>query len=405
MFAGAAIGASHLVQSTRAGALFGYGLILFVILSNFFKYPFFQYGQRYTAVTGESIIDGYAHLGKWAVLLFYVINHFTATISTAGVTFVTAALSSFFVELLFGYSIDLTLMSAIILVSILGILFIGKYSLLDKLVKIFIVMLSITTVFAYFYADGVDLFSSMNIPTDLFDISSPTFFFLVALMGWMPAPIEASTWASVWMLARQKETGYKPELKTTLMDFNVGYIGTSVLALFFLGLGAKIMYNSGQEFSTSAIGFVKQLISLYTDTFGEWSLVLIIMITLATMASTTLTVVDAYPRTLENALGNLMPKLKDKSEKVYWFYLFFMSSVALIIIHLFRTDFKSMIDFATTIAFLGGPIFAILNYLLVKSKRMPKETRPSGFLNYLSIGGIIFLSGFALLFIIAKAIN
>jgi Mn2+/Fe2+ NRAMP family transporter len=41
LFAGAAIGVSHLVQSTRAGADFGFGLLWALLLSNIFKYPFF----------------------------------------------------------------------------------------------------------------------------------------------------------------------------------------------------------------------------------------------------------------------------------------------------------------------------------------------------------------------------
>ena len=42
LFAGAAIGVSHLVQSTRAGADFGFGLLWALLLVNLFKYPFFQ---------------------------------------------------------------------------------------------------------------------------------------------------------------------------------------------------------------------------------------------------------------------------------------------------------------------------------------------------------------------------
>ena len=44
LFAGAAIGVSHLVQSTRAGADFGFGLIWALLLIHLVKYPFFQYG-------------------------------------------------------------------------------------------------------------------------------------------------------------------------------------------------------------------------------------------------------------------------------------------------------------------------------------------------------------------------
>jgi Mn2+/Fe2+ NRAMP family transporter len=41
LFAGAAIGVSHLVYSTRAGADYGWSLIWAFILINIFKYPFF----------------------------------------------------------------------------------------------------------------------------------------------------------------------------------------------------------------------------------------------------------------------------------------------------------------------------------------------------------------------------
>ena len=64
LFAGAAIGVSHLVQSTRAGADFGFGFIWALVLIHLVKYPFFQYGPRYASATGESLLEGYQKLGK-----------------------------------------------------------------------------------------------------------------------------------------------------------------------------------------------------------------------------------------------------------------------------------------------------------------------------------------------------
>ena len=64
LFAGAAIGVSHLVQSTRAGADFEFGLIWALVLIHLVKYPFFQFGPRYATATGESLLDGYKKLGK-----------------------------------------------------------------------------------------------------------------------------------------------------------------------------------------------------------------------------------------------------------------------------------------------------------------------------------------------------
>jgi Mn2+/Fe2+ NRAMP family transporter len=74
LFAGAAIGVSHLVQSTRAGADFGFGLLWALLLVNLFKYPFFQYGPRYATATGESLIDGYKRLGKTVLVVYFVMT-------------------------------------------------------------------------------------------------------------------------------------------------------------------------------------------------------------------------------------------------------------------------------------------------------------------------------------------
>ena len=74
LYAGAAIGVSHLVQSTRAGADFGLGLLWALLLVNLFKYPFFQFGPRYATATGESLLDGYLKLGKGVLVTYYVLN-------------------------------------------------------------------------------------------------------------------------------------------------------------------------------------------------------------------------------------------------------------------------------------------------------------------------------------------
>ena len=56
LFAGAAVGVSHLVQSTKAGANFGFGLLWALLLINIIKYPFFQLGPSYASATGESLL-------------------------------------------------------------------------------------------------------------------------------------------------------------------------------------------------------------------------------------------------------------------------------------------------------------------------------------------------------------
>jgi Mn2+/Fe2+ NRAMP family transporter len=74
LFACTAIGVSHLVQSTRAGADFGLLILGFVILVTLLKYPFFEYGSRYANSTQTSIIDGYKKLGKPALWLYFLLT-------------------------------------------------------------------------------------------------------------------------------------------------------------------------------------------------------------------------------------------------------------------------------------------------------------------------------------------
>ena len=77
LFAGAAIGVSHLVQSTKAGANFGFGLLWALLLINLIKYPFFQFGPRYATATGESLLDGYKKLGKNVLKVYALLTFAT----------------------------------------------------------------------------------------------------------------------------------------------------------------------------------------------------------------------------------------------------------------------------------------------------------------------------------------
>ena len=62
LMASAAIGGSHIVASTQAGALYGWQLAIIVILVNVFKYPFFRFGTQYTLERKKSLIYGYFSL-------------------------------------------------------------------------------------------------------------------------------------------------------------------------------------------------------------------------------------------------------------------------------------------------------------------------------------------------------
>jgi len=396
-FAGAAVGVSHVVQSTRAGALYGFALLGIIILINLVKFPFFEYGPRYVAATGESLLAGYKRCGAWVFYLFVFLSFLTMFIVQAAVTMVTAGL---FANLL-NITASIVLCSILVLFICGMLLVIGKYAVLDKMMKFMICLLSIGTVVAFIAAF---MHGSMAQPQfsqkftfDLVGVS-----FLLALMGWMPAPIEVSVWHSFWSEQRIKQTNHKPNLFESLFDFHVGYWGTAILALLFLSLGAFVMYGTGEEFSNSAVVFTGQVISLYTKSLGEWSYPFIVVAATATMFSTTLSVLDAYCRVLQESLKEIVPDLKNREHQVYICSMVALFIGAVVIIAFFSSNMKLLIDFAAIISFLSAPIFAYMNLHTITSEFVPAEFRPGKGLVIYSWFGIAFLTIFSLIYLIFK---
>lgn len=384
LFAGAAIGVSHLVQSTKAGANFGFGLLWALLLINLIKYPFFQFGPRYAAATGESLLDGYKKLGKGVLKVYALLTVATMfTIQTA-VTIVTAGIASS----IFGTSFSAEIWTVIILAICFGVLLIGKYALLDKMMKIIIIILSITTLLAVAVA-----FGNSEEPSNWVQILPKTdveIIFLIAFMGWMPAPLDVSIWHSLWAIQKKKQLKTF-NAKTALLDFNIGYLGTIILGIGFLMLGGLVMYGTGQTFSNNGGEFSLQLIEMYTKNLGEWSYIIIGVAALTTMFSTTLTTLDASPRAMNKTLELILNKPL-KNGYTLWLIVLIMGTIA--IFFFFLSEMGSLIKIATILSFVTAPFYALMNYLLICSKHTPKSWQPSKTMRVLSILGILFLVGF-----------
>jgi len=387
LFAGAAIGVSHLVQSTRAGADFGFGLIWALVLIHIVKYPFFQFGPRYATATGESLLDGYKKLGKGVLISYFVLNLATMFTIQAAVTIVTAGLAAN----LFGISTNPVVWSIIITIICLILLIIGKYKLLDNLMKIIILTLSISTIIALTIA-YLKTDSSLNF-VQILPKGSIEVGFLIAFLGWMPAPLDVSIWQSLWAIEKQKDKTIEFNTKQAIFDFNIGFAGTLILGICFVSLGALIMFNSGEAFSVSAVEFSEQLINLYTKNLGQEMYIFIAAAAFTTMFSTTLTTLDASPRAMTKAFDLLTNK---SYKNIYWFWISFLAAGTIAILLFFMSEMGVLIKIATILSFLTAPFFAIINYVLVSGKNMPEEWRPSLQMKILSWFGILFLIGFSI---------
>src|SRR3989338_8020513 len=203
----AAVGGSHLVASTQAGALFGWQLLWVILLVNLLKYPFFRFGVQYTLENYENLIRGYERKSRNTLIAFTALNIVAAVVNTAGVLILTASLLQYFIP----WSLSLTILCWLLLAISMTILLAGHYKLLDRLSKVIMLLLTITTIIAV-------LIAWQNGPTAPADFVSPSpwqlsaIAFMVALMGWMPVLIEISAISSLWTQSKQKLT------KVTLSD-------------------------------------------------------------------------------------------------------------------------------------------------------------------------------------------
>lgn len=396
LFASTAIGVSHLVQSTRAGADYGFALLWAVIAANLFKFPFFEYGSRYASGAGESLIDGYNRLGKWMLWIYFFVMLGSMFFVAAAVNAVAAG----FFDNLFGLSNltpDSALTPVILLLAIcLGILLWGQFKLLDIVIKVFGTVLLATTITAFFLtlrqgpSDPVENF----VPPELWTTGGVAF--LIALMGWMPTAVDLSTWNSLWTLERIKSSGYRPTLRQTLREFNLGYWISAGLSICFVTLGAYLIYGTGTTMPTSSAAFSQAVVSLYTKSIGPWSQYIIGTAAFSIMFGTSLGVLDGYARSMERTLELLYPnRIKNVSRRfVYNTTLLIVTGGAFTIIAWFSGQLKALVDLATTLSFLIAPLIAVVNFRLVSRSSFPAEARPGLMMQVLSYAGILFLTGF-----------
>ena len=409
IFAGAAIGGSHLMSSTTAGARFGFSLVGLILITNLLKYPFLLVGTRFTASTGKSLLEGFKERNSLYLPVFLIVSLITGTLTIAAVSFVSGILLTN-IPLFNNFpAMDLSIL--VLIISGL-VLLIGKYRALDKLSKILVSMLTILTLFAV-----LSLISGNNLNNELIstiyksDITPwklSNLSFLIPLMGWMPCPVELCVWPSLWMFSKSKDTEYKVSVKEAEFDFNFGYLLTVITAIFFVTLGAITMYGTGDGMlSGNGVSFAQNLIKLYTASIGEWSKWIIIPASFAAMFSTTLTCLDAYPRSVSSIqglikgtdLGRMETSLEQRRFQNWMIVHIFASLIALLLAKTGGISVKDFVFGAMTGSFLSAPVFAWMAMDTINSNLMPQRYKYGYFLKGLSWTGFGFLIVFSFLFI------
>ena len=371
-------------------------MVIPIILANVFKYPFFEFGIRYTNITNKTLIEGYLNRGKGYLWFYAAITLVTTFTILAALYTVTAGL---FINL-FGISnVSISMVALGLFVFISSLLIIGKYRFLENslkfVVSILFIALIVTTTLVIFkgQVEEVPNFT----PTPIFN--EVGVLFLIGLMGWMPTTVEASSWVSLWSIEKWKTDGSKPSLRGSLQEFNIGYLMTAILAIFFMIIGWMTLYGTNTELSGNAVTFADQVVQLFTAHIGPWAYIFIAIAAFATMFSTCMTAHDAVARVSLDIIDLLNPRVKLTGKKGYFALgVIILAVVNFVVITAFGANMGLLVALATFVSFVVAPIIGYMNLKNVMSSEIPLNLKPKKGLQLLTYMGIVFLTVFSLIY-------
>ncbi|QLC21868.1 divalent metal cation transporter [Parasphingopyxis sp. CP4] len=399
LFSGAAVGVSHLVQSTRAGAMFGLALVGVIILINILKYPAFRFGVDYAHATRQSLLHGYRELGSWALIIFLIAIAPIAPIVLAATSATTAGI----ITALAGPSMPIPTLAALVLAGATAILMFGGYQWLDRINRVLLAFLIVSTIAATVMVLPRVEWGSL---TDIGWAADPlALLFIVALAGFMPNPVDASVPVSIWTVESEKDAADAD--RSTLGEMRTGFAWSfalsAVLALCFCIMGAGVMFAGGVNPAPDAAGFAAQIIALYSETLGPQAAMIASIAALSVMASTVIAATDAYARSFAEAYADRQPGDDPaRFRAAYTVAILAEVGLAVAALYVLLSDFSVFIDFVTSASFLIAPVVALLNHLVVTRCTMPDGARPAQWIRLLSIAAIIVMSLLALAFLVLR---
>ncbi len=398
LFAATAVGLSHLVQSTRAGADYGMTLWWLLIFVSLIKYPAFRYGSMYAAATGETLIASYERQGKFAVIAYACALTIDAFIGVPAMALVTAGLCKY----IFSISLGDQSMIFLLMIGAGTILLSGKYRLFEDLSKVLVVAFSLFTVAAAGLALSRLDFGSTTISAPI-AYDKAGILFMIAVAGVMPSSVTSSVMQSVWMCAKSETLGRLMTPKEAAFDINFAYVVTIFLALCFLLMGTVLMFNQGIAVASGATGFGAQLVAMFTEVFGTWAQVIISVAALSVILSSMFSLLDGCPRTGTRIVTSLRGRAADVTagelNRIYTVLLVIQVIGGMCMVVFFLKSFKAFIDLATSAVFISAPLIAWLNHRAMQAPEVPIEQRPGKVLRIWSILGIVLLAVFALAYI------
>ncbi|MDA1074957.1 MAG: hypothetical protein O3A63_09410, partial [Proteobacteria bacterium] len=251
---------------------------------------------------------------------------------------------------------------------------VGRYQAMENLIKVIVVLFTLLTLIATGLSlTYIDPTQPLSRPITL---EPATLFFLIAITGWMPIGNVAAIMLSNWIVAKSAETG-ADRATTVRLDYNIGYLATTLLALCFVLIGTVFLLGNDQPIPGGSVGFAAMLIDLYSQILGGIAGTLIALAAFAVMFSTLISVLDGFPRIYVELFSVISRKPVNNPHRQQIGFLAALILGAALMLLVFMNSFTGFIDLVTTLGFLVAPVVVYLNERIMLSDQIDKSLQPS----------------------------
>jgi len=389
LLAATSIGASHLVLSPTAGMHFGFSLLWLVVACHLFKYPAFEFGPRYAAATGKSLLSGYRRVPgprNWALYVFLV----GTVLQGVGVLSAVVSVSGNVIAVWTG-TLTTAHYSLVIISLVLALLFIGGFSFLDNLNKVMMIILAVATAVAFFrIMPPASEARNLVIP----QLPDGSIVLVAALLGWMPTGIDVSVWHSFWTLEKLKtldigdDKGRIGRLKTSLTDMRVGYGLSLVTGIMFMTLGA--VHLAGQQ-NLASVGVARKLSETFAAILGVWMYHVFMLTAFFAMFSTSYTVVDGFSRSFSETISELRSGRNERLTRRLYLAFAIASSIFAAVIIGFGFKAALLVTAAALLSLAIAPGLYLLNIYCVSKHIEDASLKPAKATVIIAWAGVLFM--------------
>ncbi|MGC3020856.1 Nramp family divalent metal transporter [Brevibacterium sp. FAM 24630] len=377
------IGAGDLVATLVAGSKFGYALLWAVIAGVVIKIFLVEGAGRWSLATGHSIFEGWRRLGVWTSIYFgpYILIWgfvYGATAMSASALPIYAA----FPQIPFiAYAIFSGLVGA-------GLVWLGKYHTLEKLVAVFVGLMFLTVVGSAAFA-APNLLDAVKGLIPL--IPEGGLINTLSIAGGVGGTITLAAYG-YWL----KEKGwYQPKwMRVMRIDNSVAYVISGVFVIAMLIIGAELLYSANIAIESGDEGLV-ELSGVLADRYGAFVGNLFLVGFWAASFSSVLGVWNGVSIMFADFWGRLRKKPEDHPDrrsggKYYKFYVLWLTFPPMLLLLLGKP--VTIIIAYGVLGSLFMPFLAITLLFLLNGRHMPTQWRNGWVLNIiLGVIAAIFL--------------